>query len=233
MTHVNRPGDWVRDECPVLLIPDVTVSEMKMLLSLLYTGTTRVVQSQLSALVTLTHLLKLISIPVAIVDLPLVKKTRSRIKNKENQLHTEKATITFIPDKINVRGRPAKILTTSVNNESKLETLTNDFISNNKTKLSISAISIPQVLTSEINPKLIEIESDDRESEKKSGASGLMLSEAESDLEEMVEEMQVFVSDEGHVERLELLHDGKNKSTIADGSIDKSDSGEELGSRHS
>ena len=120
-----------------------------------------------------------------------------------------------------------------MNEENRTSTQTNDFISNNKTKLSISAISIPQVLTSEINPKLIEIESDDRESEKKSGASGLMLSEAESDLEEMVEEMQVFVSDEGHVERLELLHDGKNKSTIADGSIDKSDSGEELGSRHS
>ena len=213
-----EPGDWVRDECPVLLLPDVTMSEMRILLSLLYTGTTRVIQAQLSSLVTLTHLLKLISIPVAIVDEPVVKKTRSRVI-KDNQTRAEKATITFIPNKINVRGRPAKILTTSAPKDPKLETLPSDFLINNKTKLSISSISIPPALTSEISSKLIEVVPS-REAEKKSHEPGIMLSEAESDFEEMVEEMQVFVSDEGHVERLELLHDNTNKAVISVGSQD-------------
>merc|ERR1712098_659266 len=62
------PGDWVRDEFPVLVLPDVTTRQMSILLSLLHTGTTQVHQQELSSLVTLTHLLKLISIPVAIVD---------------------------------------------------------------------------------------------------------------------------------------------------------------------
>lgn len=208
------PGDWVRDECPVLLLPDVTVSEMRILLSLLYTGTTRVIQAQLSALVTLTHLLKLISIPVAIVDEP-VKKTRSR-NNKDIQTRAEKATITFIPNKAKVRGRPAKILTTSAPKDSKLETLPSDFLINNKTKLSVSSITIPPVLTSEISSKLIEVvPSGGKEADKKSHETGIMLSEAESDFEEMVEEMQVFVSDEGHVERLELLHDNTNKGVLS------------------
>ena len=45
---------------------------------------------------------------------------------------------------------------------------------------------------------------------KKDRAGPLLLpevSESESELEEFVEEMQVFVSDSGHVERLELLGD--------------------------
>ena len=203
-------GDWVRDEFPVLFLPDVTVSEMRILLSLLYTGTTRVIQAQLSSLVTLTHLLKLISIPVAIVDEP-IRKTRLRV-NKDNKTREEKATITFIPNKINVRGRPAKILTTS--KDPKLETLPSDFLIDNKTKLAIPSITMRQALTSEVNSKLIEVVP------RKSHESGIMLSEAESDFEEMVEEMQVFVSDEGHVERLELLHDNSNKGVISFSSQD-------------
>ena len=44
----GSPGDWVRDEFPVLFIPDVSKQQMKALLSLLYTGTTRLYQRELS-----------------------------------------------------------------------------------------------------------------------------------------------------------------------------------------
>ena len=65
----------MRDAVPVIILPDVTTRQMSILLSLLHTGTTQVHQQELSSLVTLTHLLKLISIPVAIVGEPNVGKS--------------------------------------------------------------------------------------------------------------------------------------------------------------
>ena len=204
------------------MLPEVTVAEMRILLSLLYTGTTRVHQRQLSALVTLTHLLKLISIPVAIVDEPQTKKKSNKSRNKDALRH-ERATITFIPEKSNGRGRPAKMLTTSTprDEKSRLESFPSDFLASgtsNKDKLSLSAVSLPAELTSRLetsfNSKLAEMLPTPASSQPELGSKrtvdytvAVPLSEAESDMEELVEEMHVFVSDEGRVERLELLQD--------------------------
>ena len=198
-----QPGDWVRDEFPVLHLPDVTVHEMEILLRLLYTGNTRVYQRELSSLVTLTHLLKLISIPVAIVDDPPPPKKRGKVK-EAHQRH-ERATITFIPEKVNIRGRPAKFLTTSI---PKVTSFPADFLASPNTntlkeKSSISTITLPTV-----SSNLARVVTDDVDIKK--SISSTIVSETESDLEELVEEMHVFVSDEGHVERLELLNDGNS-----------------------
>ena len=81
------PGEgWVRDEFPVIFLPDISRQQMKVLLSLLYTGTTRLYQRELSSLVTLTHLLKLVSIPVAIVDDPPAdRRTRQTRAGRQQQ----------------------------------------------------------------------------------------------------------------------------------------------------
>ena len=185
------PGDWVRDEAPVLFLPDISRQQMKVLLGLLYTGTTRLYQSQLASLVTLTHLLKLISIPVAIVDTdssPADRRPRQTRAGRQQQQQEGKATITFLPEKGGGRGRPAKMMTTrleekKVDGGQELSLSPGVVVEPKKTRLSL-----PSSVTTQDRPILLP-----------------EVSESESELEEFVEEMQVFVSDEGTVERLELL----------------------------
>ena len=112
----GSPGepDWVRDEFPVLFIPDISRQQMKVLLSLLYTGSTKLCQKELSSLVTLTHLLKLISIPVAIVEDSPAERRHTRQTRAGRQLQQEgKATITFLPERGTGRGRPAKMMSSA------------------------------------------------------------------------------------------------------------------------
>ena len=196
----GEPG-WVRDEFPVLFLPDVSRQQMKVLLSLLYTGSTRLVQRELSSLVTLTHLLKLISIPVAIVDDPPADRRTRQSRASRQQQESSRATITFLPEKGGGRGRPAKMMTTATTarpevkkTESQLSFTTGVVVEAKKTRLSLplpplpSLPSLPSVTSQQDRPLLLP-----------------EVSESESELEEFVEEMQVFVSDEGTVERLELL----------------------------
>ena len=188
------PGDtgWVRDQFPVLFLPEVSKQQMKVLLTLLYTGTTKLYQKELTSLVTLTHLLKLISIPVAIVDDPPAdRRTRQTRAGRQQPQQEGKATITFLPEKGGGRGRPAKMMTTAATGlraeEKKMEGGKLTFSPGVVVEPKKTRLSLPSVTTQDRPILLPEV------------------SESESELEEFVEEMQVFVSDEGTVERLELL----------------------------
>jgi hypothetical protein len=64
---VDGESGWLLDEVPVLLLPDISRHEMEQLLVLLTTGSlNNIGRAELARLVSLTHLLKLVSIPVAL-----------------------------------------------------------------------------------------------------------------------------------------------------------------------
>ena len=67
-TGDTDPESWLRDEAPILLLPDITLHEMDLLLALLYHGSVNIYRSELPRIVSLTHLLKLVSIPVALSE---------------------------------------------------------------------------------------------------------------------------------------------------------------------
>ena len=172
--------DLADDQRPVLHLPDVSEREMRTLLDLVYTGSTSADHSHLSSLLSLTHTLKLISIPVTVIDDEPVKKKRRTRSDKDDG--EEKATLTFTPSKHNTRGRPAKHISSKPQTNIKdlrLDTLRSDLISSSEKQAS------------------------------------------EDDMEEMIEEMEVYVTDDGHVEKLEMLlnkskHDVESKIALQD-----------------
>ena len=208
-----QAGDWVRDEYPVLYLPDVTVAQMQSLLSLLYTGTASLHQTQLAALVTLTHLLKLVSLPVVIDETPTPAGTKRRgrpVKEPVKAVEVERASLTFLPHKYNIRGRPAKILTTSLPTDSKLDsTLPSDFLGGStKETRAGNPVKTTGLEIRTLNTRTATL------GVKTTGLEVQNVSNAESDGEELVEEMQVIVSNEGHVERLEMIRNDNKKDKI-------------------
>ena len=226
----ENEGQWVRDEYPVISLPDVSTHQMKLLLSLLYTGQTNLYHRELADLVSLTHMLKLVSIPVAIVEEQWTERHRIQTKETQNEI---KAVITFVPAKGVGRGRPAK----KISSISKSSTE----IFNNKTELKgnvvqshlldvmkdsnrpiETAVSQPiELIQAEIRR---DVEDENKDQNIKPEVNGQItqtfmdpplqqdhvlvehnMEDSDSDLEEFVEEMEVFVSCEGQVERLELL----------------------------
>eukprot|EP00090_Calanus_glacialis_P022754 TRINITY_DN35053_c0_g1_i1.p1 TRINITY_DN35053_c0_g1~~TRINITY_DN35053_c0_g1_i1.p1 ORF type:complete len:792 (-),score=164.67 TRINITY_DN35053_c0_g1_i1:386-2689(-) len=238
----DNTGQWVRDEFPVISLPEVSKHQMGLLLSLLYTGKTNLYHRELADLVSLTHQLKLVSIPVAIVEEQWTERQQVTTSNDHKDM---RAIITFVPAKGSGRGRPAKILSSASKSSSeiklnKIESKGNAIQSHlsdvmkDTTQPTESAVPQPieiiQTETRRNNEK--EAESPEREnpnmktfdatkpemarqSTQESMESALQeedqvivehnMEDSDSDLEEFVEEMEVFVSCEGQVERLELL----------------------------
>jgi hypothetical protein len=96
---------WLGDEVPVLLFPDNTLREMEQLLALLTTGSVeRMRRSELARLVSLTHTLKLVSIPVALSETApaatnSVKKGRRSSLSPPPSVKSElcRAVISYVP----------------------------------------------------------------------------------------------------------------------------------------
>ena len=231
LLEAARPGpaDWVRDEFPVLSLPDVSRHQMELLLSLLSTGKANLYHRELQGLVNLTQTLKMVSIPVAISEEKWA--VRSRPGATPSSAAEQRAVITFIPGRGTVRGRPAKLLSsqherpvppappTPLLQANLAEIATDALISYSVPVTASVAAPVTMTVTmtdaekAPVTPTVTPtvtasvkatVPSDPvialvREEEEESGS--------ESDLEEFVEEMQVFVSGSGEVERLEMLGD--------------------------
>ena len=92
----TEPEDWVRDELPVVLLPDITRHEMDLLLSLLYTGSVNIYRGELARIVSLTHLLKLVSIPVAVSEETWSKRRAQRSPLDDSTAYC-RAVISYLP----------------------------------------------------------------------------------------------------------------------------------------
>ena len=86
----------MRDELPVVLLPDITRHEMDLLLSLLYTGSVNIYRGELARIVSLTHLLKLVSIPVAVSEETWSKRRAQRSPIDDSTAYC-RAVISYLP----------------------------------------------------------------------------------------------------------------------------------------
>ncbi len=94
----------------VIQFPDVYKLEMEFILSLLYSGTTNIYKDELASIVSLTSLLKMVSIPVVLTE--ETWDTRRQITSTSvNVSSSAKAIINFFPTGGKKRrGRPGKFL---------------------------------------------------------------------------------------------------------------------------
>ena len=104
LRRLLQEGEDDEDESCISL-PDVSKHLMSLLLDLLTTGRAQLSQNEVPDLVSLTHLLKLSSIPVAVV----AEESEGDAEKKNQSLSAlPRAVITFIPSSGTTRGRPAK-----------------------------------------------------------------------------------------------------------------------------
>ena len=93
----------------VLQFPDVSKFEMELILSLLYCGTANIYKDELASIVSLTSLLKMVSIPVVLTEETWA--SRRKITSTQENI-SSKAVINFFPSiSKKRRGRPSKFQT--------------------------------------------------------------------------------------------------------------------------
>ncbi len=105
-TGDTDPESWLRDEAPILLLPDITLHEMDLLLALLYHGSVNIYRSELPRIVSLTHLLKLVSIPVALSEESWTERCAPPSHPSVAAGVQSKAVITFVAPVRGIEGGP-------------------------------------------------------------------------------------------------------------------------------
>ena len=167
-------------------LPDVSKRLMSLLLNLLTTGRAQLYQREVPALVSLTHLLKLSSIPVAVV----AEEWEGDVKEREGSLSIlPRAVITFMPSSGTTRGRPAKP-SSSLNKEKVAGS--GEVMQQGRREEEELGVHEVQVTASDLPLDSIEVEREVVWADDDSG-------------EDEVEEMEVTVSVEGRVERVEKV----------------------------
>ena len=197
------------EEESCISLPDVSKRLMSLLLNLLTTGRAQLYQREVPALVSLTHTLKLSSIPVAVV----AEDWEGDEKERERSLSIlPRAVITFIPSSGTTRGRPAK-LTSSLNKEKVAGT--GEVMQQGRREEDELDVHEVQVTASDLPVDSIDVVEREvvwaRDSDDEDADSG----------EDEVEEMEVTVSVEGRVERVEKV-DADSKGELAVFCIDDS-----------
>ena len=191
LRRLLQEGEDDEDESCISL-PDVSKHLMSLLLNLLTTGRAQLSQNEVPDLVSLTHLLKLSSIPVAVV----AEESEGDAEKRNQSLSIlPRAVITFIPSSGTTRGRPAKP-SSSVHTEKASKS--GELAQRREEKEGIGVHEV-QVPSSALPVDAIEVEIGQR------WAKDSAEEEADSG-EDVVEEMEVTVSVEGRVERVEKVN---------------------------
>ena len=176
------------EETSCISLPDVSKHLMSLLLDLLTTGRAQLYQREVPALVALTHLLKLASIPVAVV----AEEWARDVKDKERNVGIlPRAVITFIPSSGATRGRPAKPSSSLAKEK---VSRSGEVMQGGKEEEELGVHEV-QVTASPLPADAIELERQVVWAEEEEADSG----------EDEVEEMEVTVSVEGRVERVEKV----------------------------
>lgn len=174
----------------VLMFPDVTKQEIEFILTLLYCGTANIYKTELSKVVSLTNLLKMVSIPVALTEEAWIH--RAGVVSSHS-LASSRAIINFYPSNSKKkRGRPAKPQSSS--GEEPL----------NAVRSIVPASFVEEENTlqfSTLQPKDDPLADDTRVVEEEEDTIYI----DSYDNEDIVEEIQVFVSGVGEVERMEIV----------------------------
>jgi len=175
----------------VLMFPDVTKQEIEFILTLLYCGTANIYKAELSKVVSLTNLLKMVSIPVALTEEAWIQRAEVAFQPSKPR---SRAVINFYPSSSKKkRGRPAKPQSSSSDEPLNIvRSIVPSFVEVEANTLQFSTLQHKE--------KQPDNDSNDTRCEEE---DTIYIDSYDND--EMVEEIQVFVSGAGEVERMEIV----------------------------
>jgi len=182
-------------------LPDVSRLEMEFLLSLLYCGTANIYRKELTNIVTLTSLLKMVSIPVALTEEAWLD--RKQVCPDTSHLNKQNKTVINSSPSTTVKRRRGK------STKPKMPVKEAAFVKSSGSTPVRIVQAPPAVVTDNIvftTEKRVQQQGNASEKTRNDGLNLVPLHlEDIQERDDLVEEIQVYVSKEGKVERMEVV----------------------------
>lgn len=185
-----------KEELHTLHLPDIPKQDMELILTLLYRGTANIYHEELERVISLTTLLKMVSIPVAVIEEPWTLRTEIQPKSKQ---HFLKTAMNYGPSTSNDQ-RTRLMNEVSINLDTVTPLMTLVDCSNLSPELRFTAASHQETSTSSVCRL--------REKENSNFCSDQL-----SESEDIVEEIKVYVSGDGEVEKMEVINKMNGEAT--------------------